>query len=263
MKHKISAIGKFGWLGVLAALLSGCTQLTPQARQALMDADGLYRSGKYAPAKRALDGWLADNGAAPESAEGYYLRGLCQLKMKDRSAGRADLERARQHTQRPELKSYAATTLGCMAFEDGQYDQAAMLLTEAVAKLPAKPPLDVVLFRLGVSQQRIGQWAASRESFSRDATAVPHSPLLLAARRKLNWPDEHFSIQCGAFKAVGNARKAVSDLRTKGFDASQHADGRTGGGIYRVYVGRYPTWVDASRALARVRATGRDAMIVP
>jgi len=263
VNHRVGTIRRLWGLAILAVLGSGCTQLSPQARQSLIDADGLYRSAKYAAAQQALDRWLAENDAAPESAEAYYLRGLSQIKLKNRPAGQADLEHARQKARRPDLKSHASATLGCMAFEDGRYDQAAALLNEAVAGLPARPPLDVVLFRLGTSQQRTGQWAASRKSFSRVASAVPQSPLILPARRKLNWPHEHFAVQCGAFKTAGNATRAVADLRAKGFDASHRVDRRTGGGLYRVYVGQYTTWDQATRAMASVRATGRDAMIVP
>ena len=262
MKHLVVAIRRFAWLGAGILITAGCTQLTPQAKQALVDADRLYRSGQYGMAKQSLDGWLARNDPAPESAEGYYLRGLCHLKMNSRAAGRADLERGLDKTRRPDLKANASATLGCMAFEDGQFDRAAALLSQAAQGLPAKPPLDVVLFRLGTAQQRIGQWAASREAFSRLATAVPRSPLILPARRKLNWPHDHFSIQCGAFRTSDSAGKAVSDLRAKGFDASPNAD-RSDGGLHRVYVGRYATWADATGALSRVQAAGQQAVIVP
>lgn len=259
---RVAAFGCLGFLAMTVLAGVGCTQLTPQARQSLIDADRLYKTGQFAAAQQSLDGWLAENEAVPEVAEAYYLRGLCRLKLENRSAGQADLQLARQKARRPDLKSHAAATLGCMAFEDGQFDRAAALLSQAAQALPAKPPLDVVLFRLGTAQQRIGQWAASREAFSRLATAVPRSPLILPARRKLNWPHDHFSIQCGAFRTSDSAGKAVSDLRAKGFDASPNAD-RSDGGLHRVYVGRYATWADATGALTRVQAAGQQAVIVP
>lgn len=250
--------------GLMVSLcLSGCSQLPPDARQRLLSSDELYRSGRYPEARQQLSDLIRQHADKAEIGEAYYLRGLCGIQMKDRTAGRGDLERAVETTNREDVRGRALATLGIMAYEDGDFELAVDHLQEAVKLLPSQPPVDELLLRLGSCLQRVGQWKESRLVLARVLHEFGSRPASKEARRKYGWPYEYFAIQAGAFRSTENARKLTAKLKSAGLAATYRLDARSGKGLHVVTVGRYIKWVQAERELARVRRVEPAAIIVP
>jgi tetratricopeptide (TPR) repeat protein len=222
----------------------------------------MYRAGQYREARRELTTVIQAHPDSPEIAEAYYLRGLCEIRLDDRSGGRKDLLTAASKGQRRDLRAKADATLGIMAYEDEAWNEAVRHLNQAVRGLPPEPPSDELLLRLATAQQRTGRWRDAKMTFRRVVAEFGQRPAGAAARRKESWPYEAFSIQSGAFRSEDNARKQAGKLRKAGLQATYRRDAYTSG-LHVVYVGRYSTWQQAKGQLAQVQRVVAKAIIVP
>jgi tetratricopeptide (TPR) repeat protein len=257
-------IGQAALFGLIAVFgPHGCSQLPPDARNRLIRCDEMYRGGQYQQARQELTTLIAQHAARPEMAEAYYLRGLCEIRLENRIAGRKDLETAVLSGQRPDLRARVHATLGSMAFEDEDCAGAVQHLQEAVDELPERPPLDDLLLRLGTCLQRTGQWKPARSVFARILHRSPSGSLASLVRRKYSWPHEYFSIQAGVFRSADKANAQAAKLRQAGLDAAYRLDAQAEGGLHVVYVGQFGEWSRAKAELGRVQTVEPGAVIVP
>jgi tetratricopeptide (TPR) repeat protein len=250
-------------LTAIVAALSGCGPLPPEAVQQLQQGQQHYKAGKYAEAVKVLDRFLAGWGATEAAAEAYYIRGQSYLKLDQPKRCRADLERALTQCKRPDLCARIHVALGSMDWEAGRTSSAVDHYRQALPDLADRPPKDIVLYRLGVGLQQAGEWSQARRHFAELVGGYPTSPVITAARLRFSWTYDYFTIQVGAYSSGGSAAKEVERLRKAGLEAEKQLDARSGRPLHAVRVGRYPTYAEAERELARVRRVAGDAIIVP
>jgi len=251
------------WL-VLLVGLAGCVQLPPEGRRRLIEADRQYEQGHYRTARDALSGLIQAYPDRAEIAEAYYVRGLCHLKLNRRTAAREDFEQALRRSNRQDLTARVHACLGSLAYEQGDFAQAIDHYQQAIPDLPDKPPLDEVLYRLGVSLQRVGRWDDARAAFSKLFWKFPGSRIEPDARRRFRWPYEYFVIQCGAFERLRGAEDLMRQLSQKGLRHTQwRLETRRSKVIYVVQVGRYKDYAAAKADLPTVRRIVSDAFIAP
>ena len=250
-------------LGVLLAGLLGCGPLPPEAVQQLQQGQRHYEAGEYVEAVKVLDRFLAGWAATDAAAEAYYIRGQSYLKLGQPKRCRPDLERALTQCKRPELCANAHVALGSMDWAAGRTSAAIDHYRQALPNLPDRPPMDIVLYRLGVALQRAGQWSQAREHLAELIGRYPSSSVITAARRRFSWTYDYFTIQVGAYSSGNAAAKEVERLRKAGLKAEKRLDTRSGRPLHAVRAGQYPTYAQAERNLARVRRVAGDAIIVP
>ncbi|MFO0839754.1 MAG: SPOR domain-containing protein [Phycisphaerae bacterium] len=250
---------------LLAVPLLGCaTTLSPEQRQWLQDGRAAYADGKYNRAIEIYTRLIDQASKTPEAGEAYYVRGMSLAKVNNRAAAYSDLRQAASRTEDAEIHWKSNVVLGTLAYEDERWPEAARALGAAAQAMPAAPPLDLVLFRLGSSLERMGNWRAARAAFERLAQTFQNGDYAAAARRRLKSGANAFSIQCGAFSRRENADRLAADLRSRGFAPALRAESSGGSGsLILVLVGQYSSYAEAGRALSQIQRVVPDAKIWP
>lgn len=252
----VAAVGLVTWV-------TGCEGVPPAARQMLLTANENYQRGQYLAAEQSSTTFLHHFESSPAAGEAYYIRGLSRAQQHQEAAARADFQAGAKRATRDDLRAYCHAMLGNYAYEDGDVAAAAGHYAAAEPNLPRESPTDLILYRYGVCLQRLGRWKDARQRFSRLLDQFASSPRADAARRLALWPNDAFSIQCGAFGRVDNANAVAGTLRKRGLSPETVYLDLGGTPMWRVIVGRYATYAEARADLARVRAIEPTALVVP
>ncbi len=250
------------WSGFLAGL-GGCTALPPGAVRQIENANLAYCARDYDRAVGMLTPVIRSHPDSPDTAEALYLRALCHIHRHQRDTARADLKRAISLSQRPDLTALISAQLGNLFFDEENYPQAAACYRHAIRALPRRRPTDQILYQYGLSLQRSGRFADARFAFGEILTDYGRSPHAASAQRKLAWPYEHFSVQCGAFSKLESARELAGELKARGFAPRVLQDPRAESTLYLVFVGEYSTYGAAVADLEAIRTVFHDVFIVP
>jgi len=243
--------------------LTGCSELPPDMRQTIADADRAYRGNDIATATKKADEVIAKYASAPETAEAYYVRALCRIEQGRSRYAMADLQTCIQLSKRPDLTAKAYASLGGIQHDLGQLQIAASSFQKSLQNLPNTPPADQVRLRYGICLQRLGLWDEARTQFSTLLTRFPSSPYVEDARHRLAWNNPFFSIQCGAFVQQNQAESLTQKLRSALSEAWVEPARRFGRQMYLVYAGKYGTFAEADAGLQYARRVTPEAFIVP
>lgn len=250
-------------LGAASIVLFGCDTLTAEQSMWLRDGQRAYDRRHFSEAVRLTSLFLERAADRPETGRALYLRGLSQARSGRRPQAYSDLKSAAGRTDDVEVAWRAQFALGELSFEDARWAEAERHYSAAAAKMRPISPMDRALYRLGVAQQRVGAWDESLRSFEQLARRFPRRALGAAARRILQIRPRYFSLQCGAFALEANAETLRLQLTRKGLSAFVRREQRNQRSLHIVYAGRYPTYADAKRGLARNREHVSDAVIWP
>ncbi len=247
------------------SITTGCNQLTPEARERLSQGAHEYQVSRYTSARATLTEFIDSHGEASEAGEAYYIRGLCNLKLRRRTEAEKDFQAAIDVASRKDVEIRAQAALAVMAYDDGAWQTAVRYYDDAIAWLTDLREYDDHLLRYAISLQRMGQWDRSAKLFAQILHEYPKGSAAKTARYLLSWNKEYFTIQCHALSKATSAAAEVARLRSAGLPAEQHLDTRKGKALYLVQVGRYRTYDEALQALPRVRRVGNvpTAQIVP
>ncbi len=260
-RHRPLARRHAAW--ILCLGLCGCAELPPHMKQELVQADKSYRANDMPAAIKRLDPLLAQFPNTPESAEAYYLRALCRIKLSKATDALADLLECVRLSTRADLTARAYASMGGVQHDLGQYAAAAASFEKALQKLPDQSPTDQVRLRYGICLQRLGKWEEARTAFSTLIRRFPSSPYAEDARRRFSWKHSFFSIQCGAFVGPQQADALVQKLRSAISEGWVEPEARYGRPMYVVYAGKYGTLAEAEAGLRAARRVTPEAFIVP
>lgn len=250
-------------LFAFALASTGCSAYTAEQKRWLIDGENAYVEGRYDQSVSNLSKFLAEVKDKPETGRAYYVRGLAQARREQRAAARSDLQDAIAASSDPEVTWRAQVMLGIMFFEDQQWAAAAQALSQAADTMPAFPPQDAVLYRLGLCWERLGRWAEAIRPYEQLVARFPASRYSDHARRRIVLRPTHFAVQCGVFAQRPNADAFVRELSAKGITAYVFTEQRRGKPAHVVLVGRYATYSEARRELARVMGYVPAAVMWP
>jgi len=248
---------------LVVVILAGCAESQEQRRVSLVQGEQAFANRQYDAAIGQLTAYLNEAHDQPDAGRALYVRGMAEALSDRRPQAYSDLEHAAHDAHDTQVTWRAQAVLGVLRFEDQQWAPAAQALGSAVGAMPAGPPMDALLFRLGLCAERLGQWGAAQTQYRRVVGEFPQGTYAGLAQRRLDLKADHFAVQCGAFAQVQNASAQVAQLRQGGLAAQVQRDVRGGSAPYVVFVGRYGTYAEAVDALGRVRAIVPDAVIWP
>jgi len=250
-------------LHLVCLALTGCASIPTGAAEQVRQADRAYRLADYTQSERLTSAVIDQHPGEQFTAEALYLRGLTRIRQDRRREAERDLERALSLCRADDLETLVLIQLGNLAFDDEAYGRAAQCLGRVVDDLPTGVPVDTLWYRYALSLQRSGDFEQARLAFAQLIARRPDSTLMPAARRRMQWRSNHFTIQCGAFSEQGSARAAAENLRKAGVDASVVAQDHRAAVPFVVHAGRYRDFPQAQAALPSVRNVQRNAFIVP
>lgn len=263
MSHLRTVISAWVLLA-LAALAGGCNQDQP----ALTQGYASLANHQYRNALDSADAQLRRTPSGSSAAEAWYLRGrtLEAWPAATPGAAAANLGGARQAYEmglacNPEgqLRAYLRASLGNVAFFQDDYLKAEEMSRLAYADLRDQDTRAWTLYRVGLSRQRLGQFASADQIFN---DVVREFPASLQARRAAeNRGARAFYLRLGAFTSNISAERGADDLRRKGYRGiSVWRDAR---GYYLLRLGPYGTYAQAKAGKAAVASRYPDAIVMP
>jgi tetratricopeptide (TPR) repeat protein len=244
----------------LAALVLTACGPTASDRKNLSDAYSAYAARDFAGTENAATSYIQKQPTADNVDEAFYLRGLARYGRADRVGAAADLHNAVDRTKRSDLKYKAYMTLGDIAFDQNQWDEAAADYRKAIASAVGITVEPRVEFRLGVALQSLGQWDSARAHL---ALVAASRDAALAERARERMGAKAFSLQFGAFKEGARAGELVRQLRSAGINAAASSEMHNGQLVFVVRSGAYTTLADADNARKRVADKYPNAVVVP
>ncbi len=249
------------------------TPLKPkELTQAVQDAYAAFGRRQFAEAMAGADRVLASNPQGQGAAEAQYIRGrvfeqraIEAANDKSIGAAKAALQSARDAynaalTQAPVamLEGNIRAGIANVSYYMEEYPAAIAQGMAAYNKLTDAQARAWVLYRVGLSQQRSGNFPQADRTFAAVQQEFPNTEQ--SRRAAAHQGARGFHIQVGTFSSAANADGALADLRSQGViglslpnPAGQHV----------VRVGPAPTYEQAKAMKARVAGKYPDALIIP
>ena len=222
---------------------------------------------QFDQAQAKADEYLQKHPREEGSAEALYLRGRA-LEAKpaaSAAAAAANLQGARSAyisalAAQPNKKteSYIHTSLGNVAFFQDDYTTAMQQWTTAFDQLDRDDLKSWVLYRIGLSQQRLGQFAPADQTFAR--VQKEFAGTIPAQRSKERQGARQFYVQLATFRAAASADAAANDVRKAGLTPIRLTDSK---GYNLLRVGPFRTYMEAKQQRARFADKYPDALILP
>ncbi len=248
----------------LVALLSACTG-DPQSRATLDSGKRALDASDFDQAIRDADAVIA-SGDAPALAEAYYLRGYAiEMRPKpDNSEASRDLALARDsytkglsNDPRPTLAARLHAQLGNVCYYQQDYSAAVPELTAAFNLLDPSQPRDLILYHIGIGQQRLGRFDDADRTFQRVEQDYPNSPYAAAARAHEGI--RGFYVQVGVYSRqsdVDTAARAISAAGSVPLTS-------TNAGLTIIRTADVPSFAQAEELRLRLAGQYPDARVMP
>jgi TolA-binding protein len=251
-------------------LLFGCGPAQPSAQeqQQLQAGYKSYDGRDYDQAMAQADRYLTKHSTGKGSGEALYLRGrsLEARTAQDQTQAKQNLQAARaayiqalEQKPSPKLESYILTSLGNVAYFQDDYATAIQQWSTASSKLDKNDIIKAwVLYRMGIAQQRLGQFPAADKTFVAVQQEFPATEP--ARRAKEHQGSRAFFVQLAAFTSTTSADSAANELRTKGVTPVRIKDPQ---GRQLIRVGPVANYAQAMTLKSRFGAKYPDAIVVP
>jgi tetratricopeptide (TPR) repeat protein len=248
----------------LLLLLGGC----PASNRGIEQANEAFNRGEYLRTVELTQAIEADPQARGEDrAAALYLRGraLEELpaandaeKLQNLAAARRAYVAALSHSPGKALEGRIRSGVANVAYHQEDYNTSMQQWTAAyeLTDLPDQKPW--ILYRIGLSQQRLGQFDLADRTFAQVQQQYPGTEPANRAREKQGV--RQFYVQVGVFAQAATAQKTIDALKRMGHKPlqSRDAQGRT-----VISVGPAPTWASARALQQRVAPQYPDAVIMP
>lgn len=178
---------------------------------------------------------------------------------------RANLQSARQayiqalgENPRQPLQAYVRASLGNVAYFQDDYQTAVAQLTAAYDHLDRDDLKAWALYRIGLAQQRQGQFEQADRTFA--AVQQRHGNTVPAQRAREHQGARAFYVQLATFAQPASADRAIAELKQQGVTATRVA-GPEGRAFLRV--GPIPSYAQAQATRRQFLNKYPDAMIIP
>jgi len=254
---------------LLLLLAMGCAPRQGEAR--LRDGYKLLDSPRpdYVAMSAAADAYLAEKPTGPGAGEALYLRGRAfeEKSQRDITSPERDLAQAHAAYQqalaqspRPAVEGLIHAGIGNVLYFQNRYAPAVTELTAALPKLEREDDKAWATYRIGLCQQRSGQWESADQTFAKVRQLFPGTEQ--ARRAAEHQGARGYYVQVGAYAAAAQADAAVADLKKQGLTVGKFADSSKPG-VQLVRVGPLASYAAAVGVKERVWKTYSGAMIVP
>ncbi len=249
------------WIRIIVFLFvligGGCQQVDKRVACGIKEGQKLYLEGNYLSAERKLTNVIELGPREEVVGEAYYLRGLVRLRLDRVILAEQDFLKVLELSKREDLRTNTYICLGAIYYDRGDWINAYRHYKEAVGHLGKLSPSDWILYKLGVSAQRIGRWEESKKYFARLIREFPRSEAAKLAEKKIKY--NAFIVQAGAFRNYRYALVRLKQIKGLGFSGEvEKSDG-----LYLVLVGKYPTYYQAESVFKKIKSVVDDVRIVP
>jgi tetratricopeptide (TPR) repeat protein len=241
----------------LAVILLSST--TASAKQTMTQkAWTYYIKGDY---KKAVDTCriLARDRFLGE--EGRYIMGLSFLKLRNYQQARENFKFVIENYRDSDIKEQLFLGVADSYYLQGDYDKAESYYKSLLRDFPGADYASVAYLRLAISQRKQGKWQESESCFNKLIRDYPTSMEVEPAKKYLQKRNTFFTVQAGAFGKNNNARRFMSSLKDKGYDAWIEKAYEKDKLIYRVKVGNFKTSKEAETKARQLEKDGYSVRV--
>ncbi len=221
----------------------------------------------YNEAIAKADEFLLSAPHGPGSAEALYLKGRSfeEKTAGDQAEAKANLQSARaayiqalEQMPRQPLEAYIRASLANVAYFQDDYPTAISQWSAAYDKLDKDDLKAWALYRIGLSQQRLGQFAQADQTFVNVQQLHPNT--VPAQRAREHQGARAFFVQLATFASPASATRAAAELQRQGVAASTAADS-AGHSVLRI--GPISSYTQAAYYKTRFAEQYPDAVVLP
>jgi tetratricopeptide (TPR) repeat protein len=221
----------------------------------------------YEQAMSASDAHLRANPRGAGAAEALYLRGRAleergaaspQEAQRDYAAARAAYSQALAMGPSPQLEGHIRAGVANIAYWSDDYSTAISQWRSAYERLDQTDAKAWTLYRIGLSQQRLGQFEEADRTFAQ--VQQRYAGTLPAQRAGERVGSRSFSVQVAVFSTPAAADNAVASIRQQGAPVQKSMDVA---GRQVVRVGPVPSYQQARVLRERFAGAFPDAFIIP
>ncbi|GIW71929.1 MAG: hypothetical protein KatS3mg102_1471 [Planctomycetota bacterium] len=235
----------------------------PAAHPLFARAEQAYLRGEREQALELFRAYCLGFGHGEQGATARYWEGVILLELGQPELAEASFAIAIRESAQLRLRAQAITGLGDCAFARGDYEQAARQYRRAIDLGAPGARNDYALYRLGVAQQRAGDWGSGRNCYELLLRDYPHSPLAGLARRRLAFPLPGFHVEVAEFAEQTQAQLFSVRLRERGHPVRRlELPGRSP--RWLVWAGPFATYAEAAAAAEALGGSlGRRLEVIP
>jgi tetratricopeptide (TPR) repeat protein len=259
----------------VAAAQPAATQQPLKSKEigpALTEAYAAFERKQYDAAYAGAQRVLASNPTGAGAAEAQYLRGRVLEERATQASSAGDVTAAKTNLQSardaynaglsakpaPDLEGRIHAGIANVAYFQEDYSTAIAAWTKAHEKITDPQSKAWVLYRIGLSQQRFGQFAEADKTFALVQQQHPNTEP--ARRAQAHQGARGFHVQIGVYSTPANADNALAALRANGVIGMRLTD-NAGRNVVRV--GPMRTYDEARSVKTRLAAKYPDAIIIP
>jgi tetratricopeptide (TPR) repeat protein len=267
MRNLLAARMRF--TSVVFALLIGCAA-DRQTRDSLNAGYSALGQQQYDQAISIADQQLQASQSGAGTAEAFYLKGRA-LELRpaaNPAAAQQSMTAARdayfqglqavQSQRNPQLEARLHGGVANTAYWLADYVTAQSEWTKAYDGLEDPNAKSYALYRIGVCQQRLGQFNSADQTFAMVQQQFPSTDA--AGKAKQHQGVRGFTVQLATFASSTSADTAASKLRSQGAAPARSVDAA---GHSIVSVGPFQNYSQAEAARSRFASVYPDAMILP
>lgn len=255
---------KLGLLAACSLMLAAC--VNPGTAQ-LDGAKQSFANGQYQQTISYADAYLAAHPSGTSRAEALYLRGRAIEELDVRSEAEVDrnLAQARYAYQLALREPASAGLQGRIragiantSYHLGDFDTALSQWSQAFSLIDLPEDRPWILYRIGLCQQRLGQFPEADLTFVRVQREYPNSQPALRAKDHQGY--RAFYVQLGVYSSASLADRATLTMQKQGITVSRIRNSQSREVLMAGPYANYPTAVAAKAQLAKLYP---DALIVP
>jgi len=250
---------------VSLAALAGCE--SDNSRQNLTAGYQALDAQQYDEAMARADQQLTESPSGANAANALYLKGraLESKTVPSQPESRANLQQARDAYQQalqqqpdPRLEALAHAGIANTSYWLDDYTTAVAEWSAALPSFDDPAVKSFMLYRIGLSQQRMGQFALADQTFANVQQQFPGTDAANRAREHQGY--KGFTVQLATFNNPASADAEIGKLQRQGVMPSKARDAR---GNMMVSVGPFPSYSQALGMKLKFAPTYPQAIILP
>jgi len=261
MRNRKTALA--GWITMVG--LFGCAAQPPAE---LATAQQRMNQRDYAGTLTAADAAIAKSPSGPNAAQAYYLKGRAlemqtsdtpaEAKERLQEARTAYIAALKAGADKGPFEGLVRAAIANVSYWQEDYTTAAQQGLAAAPLLQNPTDAAWTLYRTGLSQQRLGQFAAADSAFDQAIARDPSSDP--AARAQAHKGIRAFNIRI-LFDRDASAQLAAKDFAQRRLPVARRD--QTAGAAVELLVGNFPTYAAALSARQQLVSQYPNAVVVP
>ncbi len=254
-------------LFISSLVIAGCVD--QNSRQTLQNGYAALDAHQYDQAISEADAFLTKTPQGVGSADALYLKGRA---LEERATSSSDAPRAKQDLEAARMAYINALQqnpprtldgriragIANVAYWQDDYQTAAQQWSAAYQNIDDPSTKSFILYRVGLAQQRMGEFSKADETFASVQQQFPGTDGAIRAKERQG--ARSYSVQLATYANSATADANIAQLRREGLNPTRSNDAQ---GHAVLAITSIPNYQQALQIKNRLAARYPNALIVP